>query len=304
MVIIAIFSFVVAVLLTRLVGHQSDGAWRHESGVEACYSGQCPLDMVEDEVQQWFGTVYRSMYTLFMIMTLANWPLVVDVVAKQFPAIEWIVLVYISITTYTLLSIVTATLSERMIAAVQTDSDRRRDEMESDRQRFITEMGELFEECDQLSEDGLVTEEEFASVLYDEEKGVLKHLAALGIAGQEGQLDVTEDELMRLFKLVMKETDDGQHGVDIDGFVAGFTRLKGAAKSSDLLTTEMECKSIFKKVSRMETDVKEFQHDMKQVRQDVKEMLHLLKRETGRDSSFSGRKSTSQEARSSRLVEI
>merc|ERR1719265_3065769 len=74
----------------------------------------------EAHVQRWFGSVDRSIFTLFQIVTLEDWDQVVRLVIDEFP-VAWLFFIpFVILTNWTILNIVTAivvdtvlTISER-----------------------------------------------------------------------------------------------------------------------------------------------------------------------------------------------
>merc|ERR1719401_574264 len=68
-VVVLIINFVVASLLTSIVG-QKAYLWNDSS----------------EQIEQWFGSIGRSLQTQFSIMTLSGWGPLADVISQVVPA--------------------------------------------------------------------------------------------------------------------------------------------------------------------------------------------------------------------------
>mmetsp|Transcript_111196 Transcript_111196/g.309130 ORF Transcript_111196/g.309130 Transcript_111196/m.309130 type:complete len:181 (+) Transcript_111196:66-608(+) len=97
----------------------------------------------------------------------------------------------------------------------------------------------FFEAAD-ASGDGYLTFEEFESVLEDER--IMSYLASM-------ELDVTQTRL--LFGML----DDGDQKVSVDEFVRGAIRLKGQARSQDVVAIMHDCNKMIKKLQGLEDNL-------------------------------------------------
>eukprot|EP00747_Dinoflagellata_sp_TGD_P170668 gnl/TRDRNA2_/TRDRNA2_202814_c0_seq1.p1 gnl/TRDRNA2_/TRDRNA2_202814_c0~~gnl/TRDRNA2_/TRDRNA2_202814_c0_seq1.p1 ORF type:complete len:469 (+),score=76.65 gnl/TRDRNA2_/TRDRNA2_202814_c0_seq1:102-1508(+) len=256
--IIGVVIYIAAVLLTRLLGQDHDPSL-NSSEIVACWSGQCPSNMIDEEIHHYFGNVGRSMYTLFMVMTLCNWPLVVDVAKEKFPPINVAIIIYITITTYTLLSLVTAVICENMVSAVQNDTARKIADMEDDRAQFLLMLRDMFCDMDKDAS-GTLSKSEFVAALSQDNNGIIKKCATLGLDG------VSEVELIQLYDMI--DTDGGK-SVNIEEFMGGFSRIRGPAKAKDVLYMSYGLKGV-------ERHVKEFDKRLSRVEEGLAEMLAKL----------------------------
>eukprot|EP00927_Polykrikos_kofoidii_P075294 TRINITY_DN7142_c1_g1_i1.p1 TRINITY_DN7142_c1_g1~~TRINITY_DN7142_c1_g1_i1.p1 ORF type:complete len:483 (-),score=90.01 TRINITY_DN7142_c1_g1_i1:52-1500(-) len=246
--IIVVLIYVVAVCLTRIIGHSSN-EFENSSQVVACWSGECSHDMISEQVWFYFGTVPRSMYTLFMVMTLTNWPVVVDIASVNYPLFQLIIVAFIVMTTYTLLSLLTAVITDNIITAVRNDQEQKMQDMEQERSSFLLSLKEMFNDMD---EDGnaLLSRDEFQAALEDENLGLVKHCATLGIGCTDGKMDLSNKDLLKLFDMIalIDSGNDGNGECSIEEFITGFSRVRGSAKAEDILTLQYDVTRLHSKM--------------------------------------------------------
>merc|ERR1712025_788301 len=104
-ILVFIMDYIFAIFLTQLIGKQAD-TWDDDEAVL---------------VTQWFGNIGRSMYTLFTVMTLAEWEQICMVIMKQFPLVVLFFIFYIIIASYTMVSLITGVISDSLINARRED---------------------------------------------------------------------------------------------------------------------------------------------------------------------------------------
>merc|ERR1719262_1763438 len=75
----------------------------------------------DTDIYEWFGSVPRSLMTLFQLMTLEGWPDLVRAVMEEFPLLWMFFIPFIMITSFVLLNLVTAVVVERIIAVGKQD---------------------------------------------------------------------------------------------------------------------------------------------------------------------------------------
>merc|ERR1719362_99602 len=92
-----------AVFITTFVGHNSMD-WKE--------------DKLDHEIEQWFGTVPKSMYTLFQIMTLESWSMaIVRPVTKVMPETYIFFILFLCMTTFAFLNIITGIVVDSTMKA-------------------------------------------------------------------------------------------------------------------------------------------------------------------------------------------
>jgi len=230
-----IFLYVCAVIGTKVIGHNRElyanyrklsGGWDHE---------------------EYFGTVGRSMYSLFEIMTLDSWSsnLLRHVIENQwYMAIFFLGFVLLS--TYGLLNLVisiivehTLTSAEKNVSKVELQEMRRR-------KQELDTLRDLFDQMDgentKGETDGKVDLKEFQVACRKHEVRTLMR-----------QLEIPISKAAELFEIM---DGDGDRCLDMDEFIEGCSKIKGPAKSQDLLAAQAQADILSQKMQDMEATLK------------------------------------------------
>lgn len=195
---------------------------------EHCSEHVCSSD--EKEAIENFGTLSRSILTLFQAMTGGvSWGEPYESIAMLGVSYKATFLVFISFSILAVANIVTAVFVEGVMQSAQHDREvlvqeqMRNDLVYLERVRFI------FDELDKDA-DGSITFEELMQAVKDHR--VVDYFNAY-------TLDITDVQV--LFVLL----DHDQKGViDIDEFLLGCIRLKGEAKCLDMARLQYDCEWI------------------------------------------------------------
>lgn len=173
----------------------------------------------------YFGTVPRSMFTLFQICTLDNWSEnIARHVKKQQPGMEWLFVTFIIFTTFGLLNLVVGVIVENTLASAKVNETKMKKKREKDRMRILNHLREFFEQSD---EDGSGT------LTIDEVQQAMKDPEAMN---KLKLIDLPLEDPHEIFSLL----DVDQSGeLSIDEFISGCMRIKGNAKSKDLLAVQI-----------------------------------------------------------------
>lgn len=186
------------------------------------------------EVFQYFGTFSRSVLSVWYV-TLANpapivW-LLVDNVSEQF---IWAFLLHHSIFGFAVITVVRAIFLHETFKVSETDKDIMIRAKERQISRNAKHMLALFEQAD-LDDDGMVRYREFCDLVRDPKMNTF--ICALGLEVRDAE------EVFRL----LDTNGDGE--LNINTLMDGFTRIKGTARSIDIVQT-MDV------IRRVENDVK------------------------------------------------
>ena len=200
--------YVCAIFATQTIGHNA-ALWGDDAG----------------EIENWFGSIPRSMQTLFIIMTLSEWDTMAEKLSQVAPAsIVWPAFVfYILVVSYSMTSLITGCISESLISARMEDEKLRLEEIAGARDSFLQGLRQVLGHFDS-DRDGMITNDELQLTLktYPE---VLDRLAALGV-------EINERDMLKLFARVSKQFATG--AVPIDQLVDALGSLSGTAKAAAL----------------------------------------------------------------------
>jgi len=168
-----------------------------------------------------YGTAGRSLWTVFEITFSGGWPnyarRLVEEVSVGF---AWFFAVYISTVVFAMTRIITALFLKDTLAVAANDAEMMIQEKTREKKAYAAKLLEVFEAAD-ASGDGLITFEEFENFVND--PIVKTYLATL-------ELDANETK--NLFCML----DDGDGHVTAEEFVQGAVRLKGVARSQDVVS--------------------------------------------------------------------
>lgn len=226
LVLIVLLLYMSAVFIFRVLGRKAD-------------PGLDPDE--EEDMDKWFGTVGRSLFTLFQLMTLDGWPTVVRTLMRNYhPAIMLFFLAFLIISHYTLLNLVTAVVVENVLVISQQEQMKEVKREEQARFENIRKLKELFENIDEDG-NGEVSVEEFSEAMKDKE-----------IVKQFNQLEIASYEAMDLFELLDIDHDGS---VTVSEFVEGCLRVRGHAKSKHLLAVQYDLQRFWTDMITLSEDI-------------------------------------------------
>jgi len=170
-----------------------------------------------------FGTILRSMYSLFELMTLEGWQLVGRPLVQAEPAMALFFFGYIMIFTFGLLNMVVAVVVEKTLLQA-----RRLEKMDTDIQqqevaKQLDEMREAFVECDQ-NRDGTIDREEFKKSMMFTQEGVSTNKQG-SLAACFENLGIPTDDALTLFDIL---DADASGELSMNEFIDGCARVLGA----------------------------------------------------------------------------
>jgi voltage-gated sodium channel len=129
LVLILLFLYMSALFIHRVLGRRASETQDPE---------------LEADMDKWFGTVGRTLFTLFQIMTLDAWPIIVRTSMKEFHPSIWLFFVpFLVITHYTLLNLVTAVVVENVLVISQQEQTKEAQQNEQQRFENIRKLKQL-----------------------------------------------------------------------------------------------------------------------------------------------------------------
>lgn len=212
----------------------------------------------------YFGTVPRSMFTLFQICTLDNWSeSIARHVKKEQPGMEWLFVAFISFTTFGLLNLVVGVIVENTLASAKINETKMKKKREKDRMRILNHLREFFEQSDEDGSGTLTMEEVQAAMKDPEAMNKLK------------LIDLPLDDPHEIFSLL----DVDQSGeLSIDEFISGCMRIKGNAKSKDLLAVQIAVDTLGTKLTDLTKALETAGGKIWQLDERTAEMMHKCER--------------------------
>lgn len=207
-VLITIITFVFSIFMTRALG------LRH--GDE------------NPDVEEQFGRVENSMFTLFQVMTLEGWPTIARNAMDYEPWIWVIFIVFLLTTTFSIMNVIVAVIVE---GTLEQAHDRTTESVKptlldkAELDKVGAKISEMFCATDANS-DGQVSKEEFMSSLHRQD--VISYLSDVGI-------DMRQAE--NLFDIL---DYDNSGSLDADEYSRGVLKARGEAQAKDVLGLQCE----------------------------------------------------------------
>ena len=200
------------------------------------------------DYQEYFGSVPRSMLTLFQVITLDDWAngIARHVMSNQ-PAMVIFFILFIIITSYGILNVVVGIIVERTLASAKVNEERNQRSQEKERTRVLHDLREIFEFADK-DKSGTLTIDEFRSALRQPEVERKLKLIDLPVSDAEELFNVLDG--------------DGSGELSVEEFIGGCVRLKGPAKSKDLLAVQVFIQSLTQKLDTIDEMLNAFETNM------------------------------------------
>jgi len=183
--------------------------------------------------REWMNRMYgnglKSLWTVFQMTFSGGWPnWAVPVVEHVSPWYAAVFIVYVVCIIFTMTRIISALFLKETMVIASLDAESMVREKIKDTANFRTKLHAMFMAAD-VSGDGRLTEDELNEFLGHEEVKVL--FGKLGVDASDSRL---------LFKLL----DTGNGCISRTAFMQGIQRLKGEAKSMDLIPLVSTCHQI------------------------------------------------------------
>lgn len=227
-----ILMVVAAIFCTTMTGHDAD------SWPDIVDNPDCNKQLIEE----YFGTMLRSMTTLFQFVTLDDWSRIARCVTKSQPFMQIFFIIYILITAFTTLSLLTGVVSEQILAATKKEEEEQTERREEQNQ-FFREVKKMFKKADH-DDSHTITRQEFQDMLQEHDMHVIL---------QRHHIDLEEHfDKIELFDCL----DTHRRGeLTEHEFREGFFRMRGEAKSKDVLKVQSRLTKLSRKVSALQGQI-------------------------------------------------
>jgi len=233
MVLLFVIQIIASIFMAQVLGTYLDGEQKMKDEV-----GTTSIDWDSiEQIYAHFGTWSRAFITMFEI-TLApgTWSRIGRVLS--FEVSGWYAIffgIYLAMVSFAVIRVITAIFLKETLDAAKNDREIVLTERMRQKNKYIGHLREVFEKVDRDG-GGHLSFEEFSEVISDEE--VKSWLSML-------ELDV--HEVTGLFQLL----DSGDGTISFEEFISGIMRMKGSAKSVDLVTLLFENKKIMDKLNSL-----------------------------------------------------
>jgi len=183
-----------------------------------------------------YGTAGRSLWTVFELTFSGGWPNYVRTLVEHVSSIfAYVFAVYISLVVFAMTRIITALFLKDTLQVAANDAEMVIQEKMNEKKNYAKKLMDVFQGADHTG-DGKITLHEFETFLA--EPRVQSYLATL-------ELDTHETKT--LFGML----DDGDGEVTAEEFVQGAMRLKGTARSQDVVSIMHDFNAVRKIVEEL-----------------------------------------------------
>jgi len=188
--------------------------------------------------QDLFGSMGRSMYTLIQVVTLDDWCTgIVRYVAVEQWYMIYFFLSFLSLTTYGIMNVIVSIIVEQTLETSSRSETRKGASEARQQKEQIDSIREVFMLCDADSNGDLTMLEFTEGVAEDTE-----------VQWRLRQLELPQEDVTRLFQVI---DGDGCRTLSLQEFMDGCTKLKGNAKSRDLLALQQQAYNMAEKMDKL-----------------------------------------------------
>lgn len=230
-VLLFLVDYVAAILLTQEIG-QNEAVYGPYRAMSGGWSN-------EDH----FGTIPRSLYTMFRVMTLEHWS---SDVARHVVANQWwmsiFFIIFLLITSFGIFNIVISVIVEQTLMAAMSNRKKLLMREEAKKRKELHGIKEIFLMSD-TDGSGKLSHDEFMEAAKQPE-----------VQWRMRQMELPIDDAGKLFEVM---GGDGTRELDIDEFIEGCSKLKGQAQSRDLLRVQAQADSLADSMGKLADSVLE-----------------------------------------------
>jgi len=217
----------------------------------------------DSDMVEFFGSVSKSMFTLFQVTTTEAWGGIARAAMKHEPWSAIFFIAYISVTSFAVMNVVIAVIVEYTLDQAGTQRRKFMEKKKEEHNEACVKIYEVFKDAD-TNGDGVMTKQEFLREIDNQE--VRRYFTQLGI-------DLRQAE--NLFSIL--DYDDSGN-LDAHEFVGGVMKAIGVARAKDILALECDSMRSERKVERKlgsvrreaEQAMEAVEQGMAKLRQDVR----------------------------------
>lgn len=170
----------------------------------------------DKEIQLWFGTVIQSCFTLFTIVTLEGWVDVVRHIWDESPFTVFVVIFFMTITTYMIMNILVGVVVQHVIDKALASQEQELTQMEIELEHKTKTLLAIFQAAD-CDGDASLSKAEFLQMA---ENKKLSHI-----------FDVLELKLGDIEALFDHMDVNGDGALEVQEFVSAIMQMRGGARA-------------------------------------------------------------------------
>lgn len=239
--LLSMLIYVLGIFLTVTVGQAKD-----KNGDPLYMDVQTP-DGDEWPFELLFGTVPRSMLTLFQVVTLDSWA---DEIARPAmslnPTLAVFFVFFILFANYGILNIVVGVIVEHTLGSAAVTDRATEEEAAEVKKIILRDLRKLFEMTD-TDKSGTVTKEELQAALMEEK--VREKFEDLGIP---------MEDINQIFRLM---DPTGKGVISLDDFISSCMQLISGHTQKDIMQLAIQVESLTRRMEKLDGALKEMEND-------------------------------------------
>ncbi|CAE7579344.1 Catsper1 [Symbiodinium natans] len=187
--------------------------------------------------EEYFESILKSMFTLFQVTTMDSWP---DIAAPLVEHSDWwrvFFVIFIAFSAWTMISLVTAVVSDNVIQATQDRKEKQKEAQERRRKEFVEFLKVCFVNAD-TDGNQVLDHEEFATLIKDQQ--VVAKMEDLGVT-------LPLQELEKAFSMLDVD-EDGE--LSIDEFTSGLSQLQETLNTKHVVSLDYGLQRVSTQVTK------------------------------------------------------
>lgn len=204
-ILITVIVYIFAIFLTRTIG------FAHKADSEV--------------VNDYFGNILHSMFTLFQVITLEGWPSVARVAMKVEPWVWIVFVVFLLLTTFSIMNMIVSVIVDSTLEHARNDKLDILHAQEAEMAAAVVKIDEVFKRAD-VDRSGQINKKELMNALSAKE---VQHFL------QEVGVDLNFAE--HVFDVI---DHDGSGELNAKEFSTGLAKARGDAKAQDVLAFQCD----------------------------------------------------------------
>jgi len=227
----------------------------------------------DDTVYDRFGTVYRSMYSLFELMTLEGWDQVARPLVEEQPAVVIFVASFIMVFTFGMLNMVVAMVVEKTLEQTRKMGAYQERQLRLQMAKELMQIITVFRDSD-VDGNGTLSAEELEAA-FANNQSVMENLAEIGVPAEDA---------MELYKIL---DWDNSGEITVKEFVEGIAKVQADIPSTwDAVATHSNVRRLMNDIGKLGdtvTDIESRLNGRDKMLQDV--LLAVRSMQSGSGSS-------------------
>lgn len=181
------------------------------------------------ELRPLFGSLTRTILTLYQsVLGGLDWGEVSDDLAEMSALSSMMFVIYVTFVIFAIMNTITGLFVEQAKRATAMDLENVVQDTISKNANMVTHLEQIFHEADSQGSGSLTWSE------------LQQHLLDARVRAYFKTLDIDYQDLKTFFELLQDNADEEEPAVDIASFVSACMRLKGNAKSVDVMALRYE----------------------------------------------------------------